>query len=170
MHDNSSQPEATNTMNVWRMFTHHIDPDKAIAWSRKNDRIAIGWGRVGDATDYQSQSEIKAAIRDRYPIPHFRNNAHLGAPSLWDFCHTMQHGDLVILSGRTPRTVVVEVNGDYEYVEGESPLEGDYRNQRSVRFTDIDPNKLWFAAGQAPGKTVYQTLIQCAHAVNLSEI
>ena len=155
------------------MKTHHIDPEGAVAWSRKNGRIAIGWGRVGDITKYKSQSEIKEAIRSCYPVPQYSNNAHLGAPSLWDLCHTMQKDDLVILSGRAPRELVVEVIGDYRFITEETPTqtdEGEYYNQRTVRVTEFDPNKLWFAAGQAPGEHRYKTLIKCARSLNLGEL
>jgi predicted Mrr-cat superfamily restriction endonuclease len=156
-------------MNVWRMFTHDADRDGAIAWIRRSGRIAIGWGRIGDVRKYRSQWEIKEAIRDNYPVPPYRNNAHLGAPSLWSFCHEIQKGDLVILSGSTPRTLVVQVLGNYEHVEGESPLEGNFQNQRRVQVTALDPDEVWFAAGQAPGTQRYQTLIKCAYPVTLGE-
>lgn len=116
-------------MNIWRMKTHHIDPEGAVAWSRKHGRIAIGWGRIGDVTEFQTQVDIREAIRSCYPTPQYSNNAHLGAPSLWDLCHTMQKGDLVILSGRAPRELVVEVIGDYKFVTEETPTqtnEGEY--------------------------------------------
>lgn len=157
-------------MNVWKMITHHTNRDSAIAWTRKNGRIAIGWGRVGDITNFDSKAEVKDTIHEHYPIPPYSNNAHWGAPSIWDFCYEMKKGDLVILAGRSPRELVVKILGDYEYVAGESPLEGDYQNQRRVQVTEIDANKLWFAAGKAPGKPIYQSLIKCAHSVNLSEI
>ena len=157
-------------MTIWRMFTHHIDPENALAWTRQNGRIAIGWGRVGDVERYQSQEEIKAAIRAQYPIPPFRNNAHLGAPSLWDFCRTMQREDLVILNGKKPRALVVKIVGDYRYEAGESPLEGDCQNQRRIEMTSLDGNALWFAAGRAPGSHRYKTLIRCAHPLHKSDL
>ena len=85
-------------MNIWRMFTHHVDREGALSETRRKGRIAIGWNRVGDVNQYQTQSEIKVAIRRCYPVPEFSNNSHLGAPSLWDFRHEMKIGDLVILN------------------------------------------------------------------------
>ena len=35
-------------MNIWRLKTHHIDADGAFEWTRKHNRIAVGWGEIGD--------------------------------------------------------------------------------------------------------------------------
>ena len=111
-------------MNIWKMIAHHEDRDSATAWTRQNERIAIGWGRVGDLLQYRSVAEISAAIRENYPIPPYKRNAHLGAPSLWDFCHTVQINDLLILKGGKDGSLVVKIVGKYEYVEGQSPTCG----------------------------------------------
>ncbi len=158
------------TMNVWRMFTHHIDRDSGLAWMRKNERIAIGWGRIGDIRKYKSKDDIKAAIKSHYLLPEFKNNAHWGAPSLWDFCHEVQVGDLVILAASTPRTLVVQVTGDYEFAKENWPLIGEFQNQRMIRETIYNPDKIWGAAGQAPGKSRYQTLIKCANPIELDDL
>ncbi|RYZ75458.1 MAG: hypothetical protein EOP04_33300 [Proteobacteria bacterium] len=119
---------------------------------------------------FKSQDEIKASIKNHYPVPEFKNNAHLGAPSLWDLCHEVKEGDLVILGASTPRTLVVQVVGDYEFVKENWPLIGEYQNQRAIRETVYDPNKIWAAAGQAPGRSRYQTLIRCANAVEIAAL
>lgn len=138
-----------------------------MAWTKRNGRIAIGGGRVGDVQKYASQAEIKTAMHDCYPD---LNNAPNGAPSLWNFCHEIQIGDLVILSGRKTRELVVKITGDYEFVAEEVPVLGDYQNQRRMEITSIDGDQLWHQAGKAPGQPVYRTLIKCAHAVNLSDL
>ena len=153
-------------MNVWRLLAHHKNPNGAIAWTRANSRIAIGWNRVGDVRDYSSEEEIKAAIREKYPRPEFSNNAHLGAPSLWDLCHTMRTGDLVII----PRALVVQVEGPYEFAGDDSPPEEKYQHQRRMSLTRLDPDTIWAAAGEAPGRSPYQTLVQCAKPLRLDEV
>lgn len=158
-------------VNVWRLSTHHIDRNAGLTWVRKNERIAIGWGLIGDIRQYKSKDEIRAAIKKHYPVPPYKNNAHWGAPSLWDLCHTVKQGDLIILSGATPRTLVVQVVGDYEYKE-DAPLiggttDGEYRYQRAIKVTAYDPEKIWAAVGAAPGKSRYQTLIQCAQSIDV---
>lgn len=153
-------------MTIWRLIAHHEDRESAIAWTRANERIAIGLNRVGDARNYSSQEEIKAAIREHYPVPENSNNAHLGAPSLWSLCHTMRTGDLVII----PRTLVVQVEGPYEFAGDASPPEEKYQNQRRVSLTRLDPETLWTAAGEAPGQPIYQTLVRCARPLNLDDV
>ena len=157
-------------MNIWRMFTHHIDASKALEWTQQNGCIAVGWGRVGDVRNYETQNDVKNAIRLHYPIPPFRNNAHLGAPSLWSFCHAVQQGDLVILNGKAPRMLVVQIRGNYEFKSGVSPLEGEYFNQRSVEITNMNPDKVWALAGEAPGTQRYQTLVRCARSLNTEDL
>jgi predicted Mrr-cat superfamily restriction endonuclease len=155
-------------MTIWKMIAHHNDRDSATAWTRKNGRIAIGWGRVGDISKYRSSAEIRTAIRDHYPAPPNKRNAHLGAPSLWEFYQGIQKEDFIIVKGGKWGSLVVKVVGDYEYVVGESPLEGDYQNQRRVQVTALDPEKVWRAAGEAPGTNIYQTLVRCARSVDLT--
>ena len=152
------------------MIAHHTDRGAAVDWTRANRRIAIGWGKIGDIARFHSQGAVKAAIKNAYPVPPYKNNAHLGAPSLWDFRNHMKRGDLVILSGRVSRELVVEVVGDYEFVAGLSPLSGEYHHQRAIELTEFDPEKLWLAAGQAPGKPRYQTLVACQSAVDADEL
>lgn len=165
-------------MNIWRLITHHINPDEALIWIRKNGRIAIGWGAIGDIgkLNYSSASAIGAAIRYHYPHKH---NSGLGGPSLWNFYDGMSKGDLVILSARRPRALVVEVLGKYEYVTDQSPhlrpnshLEGDYQHQRLIQVSAIDPEKLWHAAGArpAPGQNIRYTLMKCARPLDSSEL
>lgn len=156
-------------MTIWKMIAHHTDRAAAVTWTRDNRRIAIGWGKIGDLARYNSIDEIKAAIKDSYPIPPYKNNAHLGAPSLWDFANTMKKGDLVIVLGNKPREFVVEIVGDTEFVADDSPLEGEYHYQRAVELTEVDAEKLWLAAGQAPGKSRYQTLVACQNSVDVNQ-
>ncbi len=149
-------------MNTWRLMTHHENPKGALEWMRKNERIAIGWGRIGDLRTYnfQSPEEIKAVLRAHPIYPKYPNAASMG-PSLWDFYVTMQKGELVILS-TGKRELVVEVIGDYEWRENPD-LEGDYFNQRRVRLTTLNPEKVWHEAGAnfPQGQSRYRTLLRC---------
>lgn len=153
-------------MTIWRLLPHHKDTESAIAQMRTSGRIAIGWNRVGDVRSYSSEEEVKAASRDRYPVPEFKNNAHLGAPSLWNLCHTMRTGDLVIIR----HTFVMQVEGSYEFTGDDSQPEEEYAHQRLVSLTCLNPETLWTAAGEAPGQPIYQTLVQCAKPLNLDDV
>ncbi len=162
-------------MNIWRLITHHEQPEEVVQWSREKGRIAIGWGLVGDLSLYSSPKEIADAIKQFHPK---RDNAGLGGPSLWHFYHDMQIGDLVILStGKNGgRRLVMRVQGPYEYVrkEEERPLykayrdDPSYHHQRGASVTSYDPNELWEKAGakEARGDNIRWTLIRCLRPVD----
>ncbi len=157
-------------MTIWRMIVHHENRAAAIRWIRANRRIAIGWGDIGDVAAYDAKADIKSAIKVHYLPPH-PNNGGSGSESLWSFCHDVQIGDLVILAGDKSRELVVKVTGDYEFVEGESPLIGEYNNQRKIEITEYDGNKLWDAAGGLEaGVSRYRTLIKCQREVDVNEL
>ncbi|HVF85442.1 MAG TPA: hypothetical protein VM821_05645 [Abditibacteriaceae bacterium] len=151
-------------MNVWKLKTHNIDPDGAWQWSRKHERISIGWGNIGDlrSHSYSSADDIKAAIQLRYPKA---NNAHAGSRSLWNLFNEMQNEDLVLLSAQKPRVVVVRVLNNYDWndqVRFINAVNDDYFHQRQVEFTNLDPEKVWRSAGGAPtqGENPYQALVR----------
>ena len=157
-------------MNIYRMIVHHTDRPAAMRWTHANSRIAIGWGKSGDVTNYQTKADIKAALPTHYPPP-IRNNFKSGSESLWSFCHDFKIGDLVILSGNTTRELVVKVVGDYEFVAGASPLFGEYNHQRRVELTEYDGDKLWRAAGGLEaGVSRYQTLVRCQRELDVDEL
>ena len=157
-------------MNIYRLIVHHTDKPASMQWTRANRRIAIGWGKVGDVTQYQTKAEIKSALAAHYPPP-IRNNFTSGSQSLWSFCHDVQIGDLIILSGDQGRELVIEVAGDYEFVAGDSPLYGEYNHQRKIEITQYDGDKLWRAAGGLEaGVSPYQTLVRCQNSVEADEI
>jgi len=154
-------------MNIWRLVTHHTDPDAMLSWIRQNQRIAIGWGSIGDieANAYHSAGAIGAAIRQHYPSS---RNSGLGGPSLWNLYDELKNDDFVILSTIKRRVLVVEIKRDYEYVAQKPPFRGEYQHQRRIKITQIDPEKLWQAAGAAPaaGQNIRYTLMKCADSVS----
>ena len=152
-------------MTIYRMIAHHTDRAAAMRWIRANRRIAIGWGKIGDLARYDSVDEIKTAIKENYPVPEYKNNAGNGGPSLWDFAHTLKKGDLVILVGDKGRELVVEIVGDYEFVAGNWPLDGEYFYQRTVELTQYDGDELWIEAGGVSGVSPYRTLVQCQREI-----
>ncbi len=92
-------------MAVWRLITHHDDPEYALTWSRRNERIALGWGAVGDVSKrYSSRQQIAATVQELFPE---RNNSVEGGHCLWDFCYEFRLGDRVILSTGKKRELVV---------------------------------------------------------------
>lgn len=66
---------------VWRLITHHAESERALAWSRKIGRIAVGWGGIGDlranglvsASDTTKAIQVDPAVRHTdWVIPHTR--------------------------------------------------------------------------------------------------
>lgn len=153
-------------MTIWKLIPHHKDQEEAIAWMRANERIAIGGNRVGDVHGYPSEGKLKDTLRERYPVPEYSDNAHLVAPSLWNLCHRMRTGDLVLIR----HIFVAQVEGPYEFVGDGSQPEEEYAHQRRVSLTRLNPETLWTAAGEAPGRHRYQTLVQCAKPLSLDDV
>lgn len=158
-------------VNVWRLIAHHQNPEWAITWSRQNERIAVGWGRVGDLRQqvYRSAAEIGAAIRREYPgLP----NSGLGGPSLWSFYAEMKPGELVILGYKGRRAAVFEVQGGYEYNPTDPSCWYPYPHQRRARVRNLDAEQLWHTAGAraAAGQSSRWTLFRCAEPVSDADL
>jgi hypothetical protein len=92
-------------------------------------------------------------------------NAQHGSHSLYDFCFTMQPGDLVIIGDGKRRRQVWEVVGGYEYAQ---PAAGPLNqwHHRQARKLDLNPNELWQrAGGELRAKINFRTLDQCAKGI-----
>ena len=134
-----------STPVAWRLILHHEVPETALDWSRANNRIAIGWGKIGHvrASGLTSAEAIRDAIKSTYGGRLTGANPGNGGKALHSLAYEMQPGGLVILRASTNRAVV-RVTGDYLWSPlGETQPSPDYRHQRDVAFTDIDPDRLW---------------------------
>ena len=156
--------------NVWRLIAHHEDRDAAIRWSLQNEKLAIGWGAIGNigAGSLNSAVDIRDAIRETYPQ---KSNATNGGFSLWDFYSAMKIGDRVILRG-IKSSCVVEVVGDYLFDKQNAPIPrqgSEYFHQRDMKLTGLDPDVLWEESGKmAPGNgSIYRTLVRCAKPIEI---
>ena len=155
-------------MNVWRLITHHTHQEYTLRWAEKMGRLAIGWGLVGDIgkNGYTSARDISLAIKEHYP---YLNNGGQGGACLHSFYSDVQPGDLVILSTGGKRSLVMEVEGGYEFKDEPEPSPiGDYQHQRKAVVLPIDANKLWRAAGSSPadGHSIRWTFIKCQKPVS----
>ena len=144
-------------MNIWRLVTHHADPERALNWARQSGRVAIGWGAIGDLRQYASSQDISRAISRHYPT--LRNQGS-GGVCLDNFCYAMRPGDLVILSAGGVRAATMVIKGGYEFMEKpeEAPI-GDYQHQRQGQLIPIDPNRLWTLVGP-PEHNIRWTLVR----------
>src|SRR5262245_56981746 len=116
----SSEEEGATMKTVWRLLID--EPEVTLPWMTSNERIAIGWGEIGDVLHLGSLDAIAEAIRERnenHPDHAGKPAANVqhGCNSLYDFWFQMEPGDLVIISDRVHRRCVWEVVGGYEYVE-----------------------------------------------------
>jgi predicted Mrr-cat superfamily restriction endonuclease len=145
--------------------------EAALSWVAANERIAIGWGEIGDIRQLGTFDAIAEAIRQRnanHPDHEGKPEANVqhGAHSVHDFCYGMRAGDLVIISDRSRRRGVWQVEGQYEYAEeAAAPL--NYQHQRRARRTELDADALWAHAGGrlAEGQINYRTLGRCPNEV-----
>jgi predicted Mrr-cat superfamily restriction endonuclease len=152
---------------VWRLLIE--EPDVTLPWMRANGRIAIGWGEIGDVSQY-SLADIADAIRDRneeHPDHEGKPEANVqhGSHSLFDFCFTMEPGDLVIVSGDHRRRGVWKVAGPYQYVGPDAaPL--NYQHQRKALEMPMNPDALWRLAGGRLRRGInFRTLDRCINDI-----
>ncbi|BCM90371.1 hypothetical protein IAD21_02223 [Abditibacteriota bacterium] len=162
---------------VWRLIAHHENRAAAIAWTKQNHRIAIGWDCVGDigTRGYKNASDIAREIAAAYALgQHPYRNSGAGGASLWGLYDDMQIGDAVILVAHG-RELVVKVTGPYEFNPHNISALGNYYHQREVELTDFDPDVLWHVAGAtgakvAKGHSVRSILVPLPKKVDLAEL
>ena len=95
--------------------------------------MLIGWGKIGDISQYDSRSEIQQRLRDSYEMDGIPRNA---ARMLWQFANDMKPGDVVVAIAGT-RTIlgIGEVQSDYEHYEKSAD---DFNNARQVSWMTVD--------------------------------
>jgi predicted Mrr-cat superfamily restriction endonuclease len=155
-----------STRTVWRMITHHGDPERLLAWMRDSNQVALGWNRIGEASKYDSPKEITQAIQRAYPG---LANSGPGGVQLWNFLHVVELGDLVILSTGARRAMVMEVTGPYRFAEEHHEDDRLYTHRRDARPVAIDADRLWRSAGGstlAPGNNIRWAFVRCSGKVS----
>ena len=108
--------------------------------------MLIGWGEIGDLSNYTSKAEIKAAMQETYDDSKtYRNAAH----ATWQFAYEMKPGDIVFAKQGMYKIIgrgVVESG----YMFDDSS-DDEYNNIRKVKWTNIGE---WEHPGQAAMKTL----------------
>lgn len=122
--------------------------------------MAIGWGEIGNLTEYDSKQDIKAAMRETYDSTKSFKNAGLAT---WQFANEMKPGDIVFVK-RGQHEIIGRgiVKSDYRYVPEE---EGDYFNIRDVDWTH---NGSWTIADQIVQKTLTDITQYTEYVSNLN--
>ena len=136
--------EDATTKRYWIYSPGH----NAAKWEEctKNDVMLIGWGEIGDLSNYTSKAEIKAAMQETYDDSKtYRNAAH----ATWQFAYEMKPGDIVFAKQGMHKIIGRGVvDSDYKFEEN---VDDGYNNVRAVKWTNIGE---WEHPGQAAMKTL----------------
>jgi 5-methylcytosine-specific restriction protein B len=90
--------------------------------------ISIGWGKLGDITQYDTRDEINAELKDKYNYQTNPTNTDL---ALWQFCHEIHIGDTVYAkTGRKTLLGVGKVTSDYIFDD----TKDEFNNIRQVEW------------------------------------
>ena len=136
--------EDATTKRYWIYSPGH----NAAKWEEctQNDVMLIGWGEIGDLSNYTSKAEIKAAMQETYDDSKtYRNAAH----ATWQFAYEMKPGDIVFAKQGMHKIVGRGVvDSDYKFKDN---ADDGYNNVRAVKWTNIGE---WEHPGQAAMKTL----------------
>lgn len=136
--------EDATTKRYWIYSPGH----NAAKWEEctQNDVMLIGWGEIGDLSNYTSKAEIKAAMQETYDDSKtYRNAAH----ATWQFAYEMKPGDIVFAKQGMHKIIGRGVvDSDYNFKEN---ADDGYNNVRAVKWTNIGE---WEHPGQAAMKTL----------------
>lgn len=103
---------------------------------RARSVIGIGWGEVGDLSQYPDRGALRAAYRGFHPE---RSEGHVNtqAAQLWAFGHRMRVGDPVVVPflGQ-PVIAIGEITGAYRWVP-EGDLDMPHVREVTWHVTDM---------------------------------
>ena len=98
---------------------------------QQNGVMLLGWGEIGDLSEYSSKAEMKRKMQQAYDSESsYTNSAH----ATWQFVHEMKIGDVVFVKKGTSEILgrgIVE--SDYMY---DATRQDAYKNLREVRWID----------------------------------
>lgn len=136
--------EDATTKRYWIYSPGH----NAAKWEEctQNDVMLIGWGEIGDLSNYTSKAEMKATMQDTYgDNKSYRNAAH----ATWQFAYEMKPGDIVFAKQGMHKIIGRGVvDSDYNFKDN---ADDGYNNVRAVKWTNIGE---WEHPGQAAMKTL----------------
>lgn len=98
---------------------------------RRDGVMVIGWGDLGDLSQYESREAMRDQMRQEYGLEGSYMNASLAT---WEFTNEMQVGDIVFV--KKGRSVILGrgvVEGEYTYDEAR----GEFCNVRKVKWTHV---------------------------------
>lgn len=112
----------------------------------KKGIIAIGWGAIGDLSQFSDKNQMKAKMKSVYdPKRPYKNDAH----ATWQFAKEMKPGDIVFVK-KGMYQIIGRGIVESDYIYDASQPDG-YNNIRKVKWIN---NGVW----QHPGKAAVKTL------------
>ena len=136
--------EDVDTIRYWL----YSPGDGASKWEEfyKLGVMGIGWGGIGDLTQYATKDDMKSAMKSVYdPTVTYKNAAHL----TWQFANEMKKGDIVIVKKGLHQVIGRGVvASDYYY---DSNADEEYSNFRKVNWSHKGE---WPHPGNASVKTL----------------
>ena len=109
--------------------------------------MSIGWGEIGDLSEYVSKDAMKEKLKEFYGQQYSHK---MSAHATWQFANEMKPGDIIFVKKGMYKLIgrgIIE--GEYEY---QSYTDDDeYSNSRRVNWTHIGE---WEHPGQAVMKTL----------------
>lgn len=135
--------EGVKTIHYWI----YSPGDNASFWDEFYDSgiMAIGPDGIGNLSEYDSKSDMKKAMQDKFdPMKSYKNDAH----ATWQFANEMKPGDIVFAK-KGMRLVIGRgiIESDYEF----HPERKQYEHVRKVKWTNRGE---W----QHPGQAVMKVL------------
>ena len=112
---------------------------------RRDGVMVIGWGELGDLSQYESREAMRDQMRQEYGLEGSFMNASLAT---WEFTNEMQVGDIVFV--KKGRSVILGrgvVEGEYSYDEAR----GEFCHVRKVKWTHVGE---WITQGFHALKTL----------------
>jgi 5-methylcytosine-specific restriction protein B len=128
---------------------------------KKDAVIAVGWDEISDLAQFKSREAISAELKKQLSRETEPRNDSL---ALWQFCHEMKPGDIVLAKkGRRALVGVGTVIGDYEY----RPDRANYHHVRKVRW---DKDGFWKLNVNLTTKTLTDLTPYPEHVAKLLEV
>lgn len=112
---------------------------------KENNEIMLGWGEVGDASQFKDKTEIREKLKEIFKgDSSYKNDAH----AIWQFAKEMKPGD--IINAKKGSKMIIGrgiIDSDYVYDEKKD----EFKHIRNVKWTNIGT---WNHHGQAAQKTL----------------
>lgn len=113
---------------------------------QKEGVMGIGWGAIGDLTNYSSKNDMKIAMKENIdPKYSYKNAAH----ATWQFANEMKPGDIIFVKKGLYKIVGRGVVESTYYFD--DTINDEFKNIRKVKWTHIGE---WEHPGQAAIKTL----------------